>query len=339
MNASQDQIYAFLEKCIESEKSKKTDESSMSIPEIRVKCEVELKGNRFYQRNLYLNVTDLDYLKPFIIDDAYVKANYEFTEEQLSKFTEMEVDTMNPTVECTTDRKFIADMAKAYNQDISENREAVIFQQGTRVANVFMDNYDSNVVYSMGEDTIISNAFNSAYFTVTDQMTYCVDVLKKYGMEDKITIPKAEDIKAIRFDLGNTVIENCTEEILRQAAEEAFLGYAIDKEPVIYSDSWKTFDFYSYEYYDIGTTLVGTTEKIAVWEKDPAKIENLMTHIHFSRKQFSINDYASFEVILEMKDGREFLGILDCGDFVDEYIEKFAELGRQYETEGHGITE
>ena len=33
-------------------------------------------------------------------------------------------------------------MVDAYNQDLTENREAVIWQQGTRIANVFLENYN-----------------------------------------------------------------------------------------------------------------------------------------------------------------------------------------------------
>ena len=341
VDATQEQIYSLLEKCAENEKNKKTNESSIYGLEVLVKCNVELKGNRSYQRNLYLDGKDLEYLKPFVLSDAYVKANYEFKEEQIQNFSMMEMDTMNPTVDYSSDRNYIADMARAYNQDLAENREVVVWQQGIRIANIFLENYNQNVIYSLGADTMVTNQIESAYFSLTDRMDHCLDVMKKYGMEDKITIPKAEDIKAIRFDLGKTVLENCTEDTIRQAASEAFGRYDDSHETVLYSDSWSAFNFYGYEFYDVGDKQLDMTEKIAIWEKDPKKIEELLSRVHFAYGLFPVKKYVSMEVVLELKDGREVLGILDCGDFdfADEYIEKFAELGRQYETEGHGITE
>ncbi len=123
-----DTLYAFLERMTEHEKAEIWEGERE-----RVTVKVTLDSGRSYYREYWMLEEDRELAWPLFTSEEYLRYAYLIEEEETGELLSFSLDLGTGPQFLETDGPEVRAIIRAYNQDVLENREAVLAQQGKRL--------------------------------------------------------------------------------------------------------------------------------------------------------------------------------------------------------------
>ncbi len=123
-----DALYAFLERMTEHERTEIWEGEREGVT-----VKVTLDSGRSYYREYWMLEEDRDLAWPLFTSEEYMRYAYLIEEEEIGELRSFSLDLGTGPQYLKTDGPEVRAMIRAYNQDVLENREAVLAQQGKRL--------------------------------------------------------------------------------------------------------------------------------------------------------------------------------------------------------------
>lgn len=176
-SSDSEQIYAFLERGIENLYGRSHKPESAAIEEMygeehgaETFCiRVTLKSGRSYYREYPYYVWDEDVVLPLLCGEAYVRSNYEITQEMLDHCCLMKFysDESSERAEMVEDVRVFREIAEGYNRDLQEHSQAVILGEGRRLGRISIQ---------------LEEKSSRLELILTDQMFYTLEAIERNGI-------------------------------------------------------------------------------------------------------------------------------------------------------------
>ena len=300
-----DVIYNFLERMTGVTESEE-HEYTYSYYSNRMAVKVTLKNGRSYYRYYnYLN-TDKDVVWPLVTSEEYLEQTYLFDQEDINGCYEYRIERYDDQQWVTSDAinvDVVRMLMEAYNQDILTNPDILLLGEGRMLVQV-----NFQVMDSSGDGYEI-------YMDVYDTMTNTVRAMEQAGYGKWVREIPAEEIKAIRLELGYFPDINATPEQLIALAKDTY-GYIEEheqKNPEMASA------------YEIVTCEVGGEPYLEITDKN--EIAEILQHCGY-RSGYRSNVFGRgyVRITYVKPDGTESRLFLKSGTLPEKYILRFGEI-------------
>lgn len=320
-------IYAFLKGMTEREA-----EGNLTYENYdRVATKVTLKDGESYYRYYRVMKEDKELLWPIVTSEMYLKQAYMFEEDFLADCVGMYVYLDRETQYLAEDLpEKLLPIIRAYNQDVLENADSVLLNQGRLAAEVELE-----FRHQMENG---SRSWETYTLYVFDSMERTLEALRMTDGVD-MNVQKPE-IQAVLLDLAYQYDEDTDKEVWIERAREV---YGVPAQPGKDGDGagQKQAEGESEEAEDTGSERAGTTQmdtiptatkefsdgqcRVVVTDREEIEeLEAMLTYIqnYYHRSVFQ-RRYVS--VTVRGEDGDEWMGYLPKGTLPEKYILRFGE--------------
>lgn len=305
---NQDAAYAFLERVTQWD-APRDSESGLGFI-----VRVTLKSGRTYYRSYWVYGSDRDVLWPLVTDEEYLKAAYLLDDEALT----VERASLYRVDKRYSDRALTQEeggkLMAAYNQDVLENANALLSDDGRVLVQVNLS--------AVGENSQTRDFELEIY----DFMENTVKALRDMGYDEYVSEADCFEIESVRLALGCYVEKGISAEELMAKAEEHYYGSdansgeqkaeaaaeIFEKDGIIYSDDMMYWE-----------PVVVITDK--------AEIEELLQLFDYVGSYRSGNAFGRKWVFAEADrtDGSRIDFHIREGALPEKYILRFGELAEE----------
>ncbi len=311
-----DTIYAFLQKMAEAPVyggERKTD----------IMVRLSFKNGRTIYRRYFVGKEDREQLMPLISSGEYMKYAYCLS-ETVAQDCEVTLEPVMGTWGTWgrwdfRERKFargeLLELFRAYNQDVLERPETVLFGEGRLLTEVMLsyrrrDGYRAEITLHIYES-----------------MERTLEALRALGYESQTVLRKAEEVASVNLILGiGEWGENATAETLVEAARKKY-GEDTGEQSVVDTEAYGGTVFMETEnvpqaVYD------GESRELVLYITEPEEIEELLSLISYSREHKGEGVFKKPVISISMTDrkGESASCYIKKGELPEKYILRFGEL-------------
>ena len=273
----------------------------------RITVKVTLKNGRSYYRDyMYLDV-DKDVIWPLITSEEYLQQAYLFDQEDIEGCFEYYIERYDDQhwVDVNEiDVNTVKMLMEAYNQDVMDNPEVVLLNEGRALAQICFQIEDS------------TGDHYELYLDVYDSMSNTIRAMEQAGYERWIKELDVAEVESIQLNLGYYPDIDATPEQLIALARENY-GYLTERDQKTEQELG--------EAYEIITCEVGGEPYLTITDKD--EIAEILQYCSY-RSGFRSNVFGKgyVRITYTTPDGMESRLFLKMGTLPEKYILRFGEV-------------
>jgi len=304
-----DAIYNFLERMtgVTEHTGDRKEDVSYYYNSDRITTKVTLKNGKSYYRDyMYLDV-DKDVIWPLITSEQYLQYAYLFDREDIEGCYTYYIEGYDDQYWIDVnkvDTNTVRTLMEAYNQDMLNNPEVILLNEGRALAQICFQVRDS------------SGDHYELYLDVYDSMSNTIGAMKQVGYEKWVQELDVAEVESIQLNLGYVPDISATPEQLIALARENY-GYVTERNQKTEQELG--------EAYEIITCEVGEEPYITITDRD--EIAEILQNCSY-RSGFRSNVFGKgyVRITYVTSDGTEGRLLLKMGTLPEKYILRFGEI-------------
>ena len=278
---------------------------------------VTLTNGRSYYRYYTFSAEDADVVLPIVNSEEYIEHTYRISEAEMLDLFEFRMESFGVSENFGKDMSVARTICEAYNRDLTENREAVIFGEGRQLAQMRL--YFEHSGYSIGLDFY-------------EGMKHTIAAIEEAGLGRFLQAPSIDEVENITLNLGYDYWYEETGVLTDYElwARETYGVFGEEGETGRYREPLTREDEILYKEAGATIQMVPETEvKIIITDK--AEIAELLALINYETPYYGESifrkGYAG-NISINTADGMETGVTIRKGILPEKYIKRFGELGK-----------